>query len=383
LKNSIKVLIIGQIPPIINGQSLVTKSVLDILVEADYEVVFLPLTNLNHGRSLSLILDKFTYYLKIIFRFLKQTVSGNYIIYLNGARSIGGTFRNVPFLIISKILRNKTILHFHCGDIDDFVNSQNKIVKFFLLSAYKLVDKLIILSPTLRKNFSQIINKDNLVIIENGISSPFYNSKVIRESEVIKLLYLSNLILSKGYFDILIALDHIVNKLKFKNIECNFCGEFLTSYDDPELNSIEKMKRDFHNYISQNNLINNVNYKMQVLDEEKNKLLNESHILILPTNYSTEAQPLSIIEAISRGNVIISTNFRAIPDMVVDNYNGKFVAFGDPLSIVQNILFFINNPTDFNNYSKNSISIYQKTFTYDRFKDKILLLFDQTSKPFE
>ncbi len=383
MKNSIKVLIIGQIPPIINGQSLVTKSVLDILVEADYEVVFLPLTNLNHGRSLSLILDKFTYYLKIIFRFLKQTVSGNYIIYLNGARSIGGTFRNVPFLIISKILRNKTILHFHCGDIDDFVNSQNKIVKFFLLSAYKLVDKLIILSPTLRKNFSQIINKDNLVIIENGISSPFYNSKVIRESEVIKLLYLSNLILSKGYFDILIALDHIVNKLKFKNIECNFCGEFLTSYDDPELNSIEKMKRDFHNYISQNNLINNVNYKMQVLDEEKNKLLNESHILILPTNYSTEAQPLSIIEAISRGNVIISTNFRAIPDMVVDNYNGKFVAFGDPLSIVQNILFFINNPTDFNNYSKNSISIYQKTFTYDRFKDKILLLFDQTSKPFE
>jgi len=157
----------------------------------------------------------------------------------------------------------------------------------------------------------------------------------------------------------------------------------LTSYDDPELNSIEKMKMDFHNYISQNNLSNNVNYHSQVLDEEKNKLLNESHILVLPTNYSTEAQPLSIIEAISRGNVIISTNFRAIPDMVVDHYNGKFVAFGDPLSIAQNILYFINNPTDFNNYSKNSISIYQQSFTYDRFKDKILFLFDQTSKSFE
>ena len=383
MKNSIKVLIIGQIPPIINGQSLVTKSVLDILVEADYQVEFLPLTNLNHGNSFFLYFNKLKFYIRIIFKFLTKTIFGNYIIYLNGARSIGGTFRNVPFLIISKILRNKTILHFHCGDIDDFLNGQHSVIKFLLLFTYKLSDKLVILSPTLRNNFSQIINQDNLVIIENGIRSPFFNSKVIRESEVIKILYLSNLIISKGYFDILIAIDHLVNKLSFTNIECNFCGDFLTSYDDPELNSIEKMKMDFHNYISQNNLIHYVNYKTQVLDEEKNKFLNESHILILPTNYSTEAQPLSIIEAISTGNVIISTNFRAIPDMVINDYNGKFVEFGDPLSIAHNILYFINNPIEFNKYSNNSISIFQKSFTYDNFKYKTLTLFEQMSKSFE
>jgi glycosyltransferase involved in cell wall biosynthesis len=370
-------------PPIINGQSLVTKSIFDILVEAEYHVEFLPLTNLNHGSSFSLIFDKLKFYLKIFFKFLQKTIFGNYIIYLNGARSIGGTFRNLPFLIISKILRNKIILHFHCGDIDDFLNSQNKIIKFFLLWAYKLPDKLIILSPTLSKNFSRLINNDNLVIIENGINSPLAKPKIIRESESFKILYLSNLILSKGYFDILIAVDYLVNKLSFKNIECNFCGEFLTSYDDPELNSIEKMKLDFHDYITQNNLSNHVNYKAQILDEEKNKILNDSHILVLPTNYSTEAQPLSIIEAISRGNVIISTNFRAIPDMVINHYNGKFVAFGDPLSIAHNILYFINNPTDFTKYSSNSISIFQKSFTYDSFKCKILTLFERMSKSLE
>lgn len=376
-------MIIGQIPPIINGQSLITKSVFDIFVEAEYNVEFLPLTNLNHGSSFFLISDKLKFYLKIIFKFLKKTIFGNYIIYLNGARSIGGTFRNFPFLIISKILRNKIILHFHCGDIDNFVNSQSKIIKFLLLLAYKLPDKLIIVSPTLSKNFSQLKNNDNLVIIENGINSPFTKPKVIRESESFKILYLSNLILSKGYFDILIAIDHLVNKLGFKNIECNFCGEFLTSYDDPELNSIEKMKKGFHDYITQNNLGSNINYKVQILGEEKNKLLNDSHVLVLPTNYSTEAQPLSIIEAISRGNVIISTNFRAIPDMVINHYNGKFVVFGDPLSIANNILYLINNPIEFNNYSKNSILIFQKSFTYDIFKYKILTLFEQMSKSFE
>ena len=143
------------------------------------------------------------------------------------------------------------------------------------------------------------------------------------------------------------------------------------------------MKKGFHDYITQNNLGSNVNYKVQILGEEKNKLLNDSHVLVLPTNYSTEAQPLSIIEAISRGNVIISTNFRAIPDMVINHYNGKFVVFGDPLSIANNILYFINNPIEFNNYSKNSISIFQKSFTYDIFKYKILTLFEQMSKSFE
>lgn len=383
MKTSKKVLIIGQIPPIINGQSLVTKSVLDILVEAYYHVDFLPLTKLNHGNSFFLYFDKLKFYTRIIFKFLSKTISGNYIIYLNGARSIGGTFRNFPILIISKILRNKTILHFHCGDIDDFLNSRSRIIKFFLLLTYKLPDKLIILSPTLIKNFSQIKHKDNVVVIENGINISITKPKIIQDSEQIKILYLSNLILSKGYFDILIAIDHLVNKLNFTNIECNFCGEFLTSYDDPELNSIEKMKKDFHDYIIQNNLGNHVNYKAQVLDGEKNKLLNENHILVLPTNYSTEAQPLSIIEAISSGNVIISTNFRAIPDMVIDNYNGKFVPFGDPLSIAKNILYFINNPSEFNNYSKNSISIFQKSFTYDSFKYKILTLFEQMSKSFK
>jgi glycosyltransferase involved in cell wall biosynthesis len=69
--------------------------------------------------------------------------------------------------------------------------------------------------------------------------------------------------------------------------------------------------------------------------------------------------------------------------MVINHYNGKFVAFGDPLSIAHNILFFINNPTDFNKYSSNSISIFQKSFTHDNFKFKILTLFEQMSKSFE
>jgi glycosyltransferase involved in cell wall biosynthesis len=137
------------------------------------------------------------------------------------------------------------------------------------------------------------------------------------------------------------------------------------------------MKSDFFEFIRKNNLSCHVNYHNLVLDQQKADLLAKSHFFILPTNYSTEAQPLSIIEAIANGCVIITTNFRAIPDMVIDNFNGKFVEYGNPLSITQNISYFVNNPSVYESSSSNSVLHYQKYFTIDNFNNKVVELFEQ------
>lgn len=382
MSNSVKIVIIGQIPPVINGQSLVTKNILDILIGANYHVDFLPLTSLNHSHSITSRLAKFWFYIKSFLSFIKITYAGNYIVYLNGARSVGGTFRNYPFLIISKLFGNKIVLHFHCGDIDQFLNSQNFIIRYSLILAYRIPDKLVILSSLLRKNFRKIEYRNNIVVIENGIDSQHGKSKTIALSQPIKLIFLSNLILSKGYFDVLKSINYLVNNLGIKSIICDFCGEFMTSFDDPKFNSADSMKFDFYEFIRINNLSSYVNYHRLVLGQEKLKLLDESHFFILPTIYSTEAQPLSIIEAISRGNVIIATDYRAVPDMVNENFNGKFVEFGNPISIAHNILYFINNPSVYEDYSYNSIKHYQKHFTSGEFSKKILDLFGQIRNSF-
>jgi glycosyltransferase involved in cell wall biosynthesis len=376
LRNSVKILVIGQLPPVINGQSLVTKSILDVLIKENYHVDFLPLTSLNHSNSILLRLNKFGFYFKSFVDFIRLTYSGNYIVYLNGARSIGGTFRNYPFLMFSKIFGNKTVLHFHCGDIDEFLESQNLVVRFLLKLVYRLPDKIIILSSLIRNNFRQIENRNNIVVIKNAVDI-IGKPKILSASESVKLIYMSNLILSKGYFDVLAAVNYMVNDLGLKNITCDFCGEFLTSFDDPKSNSIESMKSDFFEFIRKNNLSCHVNYHNLVLDQQKADLLAKSHFFILPTNYSTEAQPLSIIEAIANGCVIITTNFRAIPDMVIDNFNGKFVEYGNPLSITQNISYFVNNPSVYESSSSNSVLHYQKYFTIDNFNNKVVELFEQ------
>ncbi|GAA3402024.1 hypothetical protein GCM10020370_12300 [Paenibacillus hodogayensis] len=91
----------------------------------------------------------------------------------------------------------------------------------------------------------------------------------------------------------------------------------------------------FESYVLQNGLKDYVEYGGSVEGEAKIKALEQAHFFVLPTNYDNEGQPLAIIEAMAYGNVVITTDYRAISDMVTDKQNGAFVPFADPDSIAR------------------------------------------------
>ena len=45
---------------------------------------------------------------------------------------------------------------------------------------------------------------------------------------------------------------------------------------------------------------------------------------MLPTYYKMEGQPISILEAMATGNVILTTRHAGIPDVVTDGKHGRF-----------------------------------------------------------
>ena len=51
----------------------------------------------------------------------------------------------------------------------------------------------------------------------------------------------------------------------------------------------------------------------------------------------TEGLSLAIIEAMAYRLAIYSTNYRAIPDMLIDNYNGEFVEQKNPLKLAEKL----------------------------------------------
>lgn len=57
--------------------------------------------------------------------------------------------------------------------------------------------------------------------------------------------------------------------------------------------------------------------------DQLNKIYNENNILLSPTRQDSFS--LVVLEAMKSGNVILSTDLYAIPEMVIDNYNGYLI----------------------------------------------------------
>lgn len=78
----------------------------------------------------------------------------------------------------------------------------------------------------------------------------------------------------------------------------------------------------------------------------------------------------------SYGAVVISTSYRAIPDMVIDNQTGILVPYNNPTAIAQRIAEIVQNPTEYTRMSQNALNHVQN-FSIDRFNDKVEKLFKE------
>lgn len=100
---------------------------------------------------------------------------------------------------------------------------------------------------------------------------------------------------------------------------------------------IDKVKQ----YIKENNLDDIAEYIGWVSGEEKNKLLNEVDVFILPSY--NEGLPISILEAMSYNLPIVSTNVGGIPEILKNEYNGYLINPGDLEALENAISILINN----------------------------------------
>ena len=127
-----------------------------------------------------------------------------------------------------------------------------------------------------------------------------------RENEPLKVVYLSNLMEEKGVLDLLKSLMILKeNNIEF---EARFAG-----------NIEEKIKQKVLPFFDCKELT----YLGIVSGEQKKELLEWSNVFVLPTYYKMEGVPLSILEALSTGNIIVSTKHAGIQDIISDK-NGRF-----------------------------------------------------------
>lgn len=208
--------------------------------------------------------------------------------------------------------------------------------------------------------------RNKIIVAENGLplkNNPKSKAKVLDDRKPFKILFLSNLIESKGYFDVLQAAKILRNNHEISDFEFHFAGQFIKNVDDKTVSSVEDAQLRFELFIKDNDLSSVIKYHGVVSGNDKEKLLEQANIFVLPTNYNNEGQPVSIIEAIAHGLPIITTDYRAINDLVSDGKNGFFVEYGNAEQIAHKIALLIKDAALYSSMSQSSLDYFNEKFT--------------------
>jgi glycosyltransferase involved in cell wall biosynthesis len=321
-----KTLFFGPIMPPIHGQSLAFTRLYEKINHDDKLLID---TNIE-GFSMS---HKVFLTLKLLLKIFYCTFFHKYdVVYFTCSRTFLGSIRDV-FLINASYLKGvKIVNHLHGSDFYDFLHSTSKWYYKILLSSYNKVDESIVLIEEMKDQFRDFKNmKVNVVhnFYDNEMDVEFKSNS----TDTVNLLYLSNIIKSKGIFELLEAFDDLSKEYKY--LYLNIAGEFMSD----DLMSAEDVKDLFYEKISNNPRIS---YLGVVFGEGKIELLQKSDIFVLPSYYKSEAFPISILESMICRNAIVTTNYKYLTSIVKEK-NGAIVKCKSITSLNSGLKKIISN----------------------------------------
>ena len=213
-------------------------------------------------------------------------------IYMTISLSRLGFFRDMLIILVARLMRKRIVLHLKGGGYKIFFSQQSKLFQYIIAFTLSLSTHIIVLGDLLREQFDFVSSiNDKLKVIPNGLTKDLSVTTDTKElpsiDQPIKILYLSNLIPSKGY---LTLLESCIKLAKEGEVEfrCDYCGAFTqTVVDGNHLDAKERLT-EFKNLIKANNLMGRVFYHGIVTGRIKEQMLSQAHIFVLPTCYPWE-----------------------------------------------------------------------------------------------
>ena len=350
-----RILYIVPLPPPVHGSAMVCQYIKESNhIKGKFDGDFV---NLSTSRSLEEIGKRnFTK----IFRFLgayfivfiKLLLKKYDLCYLAITCHGIGFLKDAPFVLLCKLFGRKVVIHQHNKGMSECVEKWP--YRWLLPLVYKNT-KVILLSWHLYPDIEKIVKKEQILICPNGIPElsdiDFTNNKI---NAIPHLLFLSNLIESKGVFVLLDA----CKLLKEKGIQftCNFIGG-----ESKEINravfELEVRKRGINDCVT---------YYGPKYGEEKNKFWTECDIFVFPTY--NDCLPLVILEAMQWNLSVVATNEGGIPDLVKDGENGFIIPSKDANTLAAALEKLITNPKLCVEMGNNGYKKFKEQYTLTAFE---------------
>ena len=155
---------------------------------------------------------------------------------------------------------------------------------------------------------------------------PLTDAEKAGDPAILRVLYIAHCTRDKGVFDTLEGVALFNKRNGPLRAHLTVAGSFL----------VQEEEEAFRERIAQPDLSGAVTYAGFVGGEEKTALFSENDLLCFPTYYRAESFGLVIVEAMAFGMPVVTTRWRAIPELLPPDYPG-FVDLRQPRQVADTL----------------------------------------------
>ncbi len=321
-KQKLKVCIIAPSMRVLGGQSVQAKRLLDLFAEdEEISAQFIPndpilkfFPFLQKIKFVRTIVTSFKFWWLLVTKLSKVD-----IVHVFSSGTTSYVISTLPPLFVATFIGKKTILHYHTGEAEEHLKTWG----WFAISSMKEFDEIIVPSQFLVDVFEEFDLKAKAIF--NFVESQDF---VFRERSPIKPIFLSNRAFEKHY-----NVACVLRAFQLIQRECKEASLIVagTGSEEQELRAL-----------AQELDLKNIDFIGRVSQEEMPQIYDKADIYL---NASVvDNMPLSIIEAMSCGLPVVSTNPGGIPYIIEDQKTGYLVETGDFNDLAKCALQIIEKP---------------------------------------
>jgi glycosyltransferase involved in cell wall biosynthesis len=298
-----RVLVISQRPPPFHGSTVMTATFLDLLAQEKYEHILV-------DRRFSKTVDEVG-----SFKLSKIAAGAGLWLRLLGSLifrrpSVCVFFvTNRPFSLLVdwtlaellKVMRVRTVMYVHTSGFADLA-ARSRTWRTLVSRTLHAANDCVCLGPSLTADVSEWFDEKRIHVIPNGSPSPAMPAPR-RDEENLTVLYFSNLLRDKGIVTFIDMAADLHNTVPGTH--------FVIAGADGEPDTMRDVQSSLDRH-------RDVPFELRgrVEGDEKWQVLRDADVLVFPSTYRYEAQPLSIIEAMSTSTAVIAFDTGGISDVV-------------------------------------------------------------------
>jgi len=201
-----------------------------------------------------------------------------------------------------------------------------------------------------------------ITVIHNWVDTSVFKQNYFLKNKENTALFVGKLIKIKGIEFLVKAVPEIVKEVP--DFKLRVAG------DGPLFYSLLK-------YVKNKNLMRNVVFLGKIPFTQLQKEYEYAKIFVFPS-ICPEPCPTTIIEAMASGLPIIASNVGGVPELIVDNFNGKLVQRMDSQALSENIIRLLQDEELSLRYRVNSLKLVKK-FDIKMQINKVLKLYEKYS----